>query len=267
MLNSSSNLKDNSPFDIPALTFHKVDSRWEWGATRVTPSQFKRIIVFLKDQGYQTITLSQAKDTDFQRPDKPIILTFDDAYESLFENAYPILLEHGFTASIFVITDFVGLLNTWDVNLGWLKFRHMSWDQIQEMSRSGIEFGSHTHRHPDLTRVSENRVRHELSLSKKILEDKLGSEIRFVAYPFGRFNSRIVDLSRDTGFHGACAFWNQGDDKKERFVFERKAYYLFDTIWNLKAKLGKSVLTKIESAKLRAFNFCSRGTSLVKPSR
>jgi peptidoglycan/xylan/chitin deacetylase (PgdA/CDA1 family) len=245
-------------FDIPILAFHKVDPRWEWGVTRVTPRQFTSVIRYLKTYGYETLTLTQALNPDYPLPEKPVILTFDDAYQSIYEYAFPILQDAGYTATIFVITEFVGLRNTWDVNLGWLYFQHLAWDAIRELSRAGFGFGSHTHRHPDLTRVGKDRI---------LLEDHLGLPVPIVSYPFGRYNREVIQLSREAGYRAACAFWNRFPGDEEQFVFERKAYYLFDGLWNLRAKLGHNLFTQFEAAKLRVINFCSHGTSLVKPSR
>lgn len=254
--------KDNP---VPILAFHKVDPRFEWGVTRVTPKQFRRIIKYLHDNGYKTVSLQDLTDTNRPLPQKPVVLTFDDSYESIYEYAYPVMQEFGYTGTVFIITDYIGALNRWDVNLGWLTFQHLNWDHIHEMKKHGFEFGSHTHRHPDLTRVSNDRIRHELMDSKKILEDRFGEAIRFVAFPFGRYNNQVVKIAKQAGYVRGCAFWNSLKND-ETFVFERMAYYLFDTIWNLKAKLGHSFWTQCEVAKLKAINFCSHGTSLVKPA-
>jgi peptidoglycan/xylan/chitin deacetylase (PgdA/CDA1 family) len=253
-------------YEIPILAFHKIDFRWEWGVTRVTPRQFASVVHYLKGHGYTTITLEQALNPLFQLPQKPVILTFDDAYQSIYDYAFPILEEAGYTATIFVITDFIGQKNTWDVNLGWLYFQHLSWDAILELSRAGFEFGSHTHRHPDLTRIGRKRILSELVTSKKIIEDRLGLSVPVISYPFGRYNREVLRLSREAGYCAGCAFWNRYPGE-EQFVFERKAYYLFDGLWNLNAKLGHNLLTRFEMAKLRVINFCSHGTSWVKPSK
>ncbi len=254
-------------FDIPILAFHKVDPRWEWGVTRVTPRQFASVVRFLKEHGYETLTLTQALNPEFPLPPKPVILTFDDAYQSICEYAFPILQDAGYTATIFIITDFVGQKNTWDVNLGWLYFQHLGWDAIQKLSNAGFGFGSHTHRHPDLTRVGKDRILSELVTSRKILEDHLGLPVPVVSYPFGRYDRDVLQLSREAGYRAGCAFWNRYPNDEEQFVFERKAYYLFDGLWNLRAKLGHTLLTRFETGKLRVINFCSHGTSLVKPSK
>jgi len=271
---NASEIKSNSPYaernsqrpHVPILAFHKVDPRFEWGVTRTTPQQFRRILNYLKTTGYQTVSLQDLSDPSHPLPAKPVVLTFDDSYESVYAHAYPAMMEFGFTGTIFIITDYIGALNRWDINLGWLTFRHLNWDQILEMKKNGIEFGSHTHRHPDLTRVSDERIERELEYSKKILEERLGEKVPFISFPFGRYNEKIVQKAKEIGYVHACAFWNSLKNSDESFVFERKAYYLFDTLWNLKAKLGCNFWTHCEVAKLRIINFCSHGTSLVKPA-
>jgi len=258
-----------NPFNrhIPTLTFHKVDSSFEWGVTRITPSQFKRILEFFIRERYVTVSLRQCFNPAYVLPLKPVVITFDDSYESIYTHAFPLMETYGFTATIFVITGYAGKFNTWDVNLGWRQFRHLSWDQIVQLKKAGFEIGSHTVHHPDLTRVHDHLLKGELENSKKQIEDKIGEGVHFISFPFGRYNTEVIEISKQVGYQHGCGFWIRTLEKrlKEEFVFERKAYYLFDGIWNLKAKLSNNLLTSIEDVKLRIVNFCSQGTSLVKP--
>ena len=109
----------------------------------------------------------------------------------------------------------------------------------------------------------------ELQRSKKTLEDKIGTEIHAVAYPFGRYDERIVDISLESGYKIGFGALHRKRCRsvKESFVFERKTCYLFDMLWNLKAKVEKTNWTAIENFKLRVVNFCSYGTSIVKTSQ
>ncbi len=258
-----------NPFNrhIPILTFHKVDPSFEWGVTRITPSQFKRILEFFIQEGFVTISLRQFFDPAYSLPLKPVVMTFDDSYESIYTHAFPLMEQYGFTATVFIITGYAGKINTWDVNLGWRRFRHLSWDHVVQLKKAGFEIGSHTVHHPDLTRMNGFLLKSELEKSKKQIEDKIGEAVHFISYPFGRYNTEVIEASKHAGYQHGCGFWVRSSEKrsKEAFVFERKAYYLFDGIWNLKAKLSNNPLTSIEDVKLRIVNFCSRGTSLVKP--
>jgi peptidoglycan/xylan/chitin deacetylase (PgdA/CDA1 family) len=258
--------RPTGPAGVPILTFHKVDRRFEWGVTRVTPGGFRKALSFLKNEGYQTVPLRSLCDPGFTPPAKPVVLTFDDSYESLHENALPVLQEFGFTGTIFVVTGFVGRLNEWDVNLGWIKFRHLGWSQIEALRKASFEIESHTVNHPDLTRTGDARLKSELGDSKKAIEDRLGARVRFLSFPFGRYDSRVLDAMRHCGYERGVGFWLANPSDKS-LVFERRAYYLFDGSWNLRAKLGHNAMTALEDVKLRCINFFSHGTALVKPHR
>lgn len=249
---------------IPILAFHKVDPHFEWGVTRATPNGFRRIIKYLHKEGYTGIGLDSLLHNKPDPGKKYIGITFDDSYESLYQYAFPILQEFGFSATIFAITNFIGKINTWDVNLGWLTFKHLNWQQMREMDKYGFSFGSHTVSHPDLTRITNKRIIHELNYSKQLLEEGFGKEIPYISYPFGRFNPKIVELSKEAGYKKGCAFFNKTGNVKETFVLERKAYYLIDSMFSLRAKLHNNVWSPFEDAKLRIINFCSHGTSIVK---
>ena len=234
--------------------------------TRVTPGQFQRILAFLKHEGYQTVPLSIIHNPPESLPPRPIVLTFDDSYESLYTFAFPVMEMYGFTGTIFVISDYVGQSNSWDVNLGWLRFQHLSWQQLSELSRAGFAIESHTAGHPDLTRIDAASIHRELDISKKTIEDKMGQPVQFVSFPFGRYNDTVIQVGRNCGYRNGCGFWIRRCDKKkqESFVLERKAYYLFDGLWNLRAKLGNHPLQWMEDAKLRIINYCSHGSALIK---
>lgn len=254
---------------VPILAFHKVDPSFEWGVTRVTPRKFRTVLDFLKKQEYSTISLRTCCDSASNLPPKPIVLTFDDSYESVYTYAFPVLKEYGFTGTIFVITAFVGKTNTWDVNLGGCRFRHLSWSRIREMHEAGFEIGSHTVHHPDLTRINDpGWLDFELEESKNAIEDNIGSEVRFISFPFGRFTKNIIKRCKSAGYSHGCGFILSKKMKKskERFVVERKPYYLFDRVRSLKAKLDMNGWIAAENMKLRIINTCSHASSLVKPA-
>jgi peptidoglycan/xylan/chitin deacetylase (PgdA/CDA1 family) len=175
--------------------------------------------------------------------------------------------EFGFIGTIFVITGYVGKLNKWDVNLGNIKFKHLDWKQIRELHKAGFEIESHTVHHADLTRIPLSIVQTELDISKKEIEDQINCEVKFISFPFGRYNANIVEISKSCGYIKGCGFLTGSEERKKSFVLERKAYYFFDGLWSLNAKLSNNIWSVFEDLKLRAINFCSYGTSLVKPTK
>ncbi|MCJ7576909.1 MAG: polysaccharide deacetylase family protein, partial [candidate division Zixibacteria bacterium] len=228
---------------IEILTYHKISDDFDWGITRQKVSQFERGIKFLHDLGYKAVPLEEIfKQTSgsINEGGQKVVITFDDGYENAYLNAFPILQKYGFTAFIFIITGFVGKPNSWDFNFGRKRKRHLSWKQIKEMSEFGLGFGSHTVNHPDLTKIDPacGGVEYELKKSKEVLEDKLGKEVIFLSYPFGRYNRFVQEEAQRLGYKRAYTLVpkSKEDGFQSRlwqdfqpFAVERTGIYLFDT--------------------------------------
>jgi peptidoglycan/xylan/chitin deacetylase (PgdA/CDA1 family) len=251
---------------VEILTYHKISDDFEWGITRQKVGQFEKGVKFLHDQGYKTVSLE-----DVFRPkqdfEKRVAITFDDGYEDVYSNAFPILQKYGFTAFVFIITGFVGKCNNWDFNLGRKRKKHLSWKQIKEMSEFGFDFGSHTVNHPDLTKIDPNWVEYELKKSKKVLEDKLGKEVNFLSYPFGRYNRFVQEEAERSGYKRAYTLCSKmKEDGFQPFAQKRWGIYLLDSPLTLKIKLNHSRLFWIEDLKGRIINKFASGTAILKGS-
>src|SRR6266852_4635033 len=141
----------------PVLCYHRVGGQLELGVTRVARSVFARQMTTLARAGWKTLTLDQFAErlqpgySALRIPHSAFLLTFDDGYASLAEHAYPLLADVGFTATTFLITDYVGRLNTWDVRYTWHRLAHLDWDTIGRWQAGGFDFASHTASHPRLT--------------------------------------------------------------------------------------------------------------------
>ncbi len=131
------------------------------------------------------------------------------------------------------------------------------------MKKYGHEFESHTVTHPDLTQVNLKRLKAELFLSKAILEDRLGKEINYLSFPFGKYNKQVLDFSQKAEYFKTVGVV-PGLFVKNPYVIERNTVYLFDTLWNVDLKLKNHFLSRFERLKLRVVNFCSYGTAVVK---
>jgi len=132
-----------------------------------------------------------------------LAITFDDGYRGLREHAFPVLEAHGLRATCFVITDYAGRLNRWDVAYGGRRFAHLAWRDMRAWQGRGIEFASHTATHPRLTRLSEIGVYEELDRSRRAIARELGVETPAASYPFGAAGEREERLARDAGYRGA----------------------------------------------------------------
>ena len=119
---------------------------------------------------------------------KSVALTFDDGYEDFYTTAYPILRQNDFTATIYIITAKVGTPN------------YMTWEQLQELVKAGIEVGAHTVNHIDLATASRAQQEFEIKQSKQILEEHLGIPVTAFCYPSGKYTATTEDLVRQAGF-------------------------------------------------------------------
>jgi peptidoglycan/xylan/chitin deacetylase (PgdA/CDA1 family) len=173
----------------------------------ITAELFERQMTWLSRAGYESVSLSRAVigSGDASLPARPVVITFDDGTLDFWEHARPVLERVGFTATLFVVSGYVGGRSSWDRDLGETARPLMSWDQIRQLHRQGFELGSHTHNHQPLTELSEEQARSELSRSRRALEHELGVAPQFLAYPRGCYDERHKRLAREAGYAGACA--------------------------------------------------------------
>jgi peptidoglycan/xylan/chitin deacetylase (PgdA/CDA1 family) len=153
----------------------------------VPPAMFTQQLAYLRRAGFETITLlelAQHLTHGAPLPEKPVILTFDDGYADNYTYAFPLLREYGYRATFFVLTDFVDQRRP----------AYMSWTQIEEMARTGMEFGSHTRDHTDLRRRSYDYLVWQLLGSKQTLEAHLGRPMQVFCYPSGKYDAGVAEV-------------------------------------------------------------------------
>ena len=187
-------LMHSSP-GVPVLNYHQVEQK-NGNPLTLWPDQFEAQMAYLAEEGYTPITIDEMMDAlenGAPLPEKPVIITFDDGYADNYEYAYPILKKYGFKATIFLIYDFT---NTYP--------NYLTWDQINEMKESGlIHFESHTMTHANLAELtSVDELRHEIADSHDLLSEKIGYDMHYIAYPGGRVNPEIEEITRAAGYRG-----------------------------------------------------------------
>jgi peptidoglycan/xylan/chitin deacetylase (PgdA/CDA1 family) len=210
---------------LPVLTFHAVDD--QASVISYPPRVFREGMAELDAQGYRTIGLAPAVAAVRQGgpfPDRAFVLTFDDGFQSVYTEAFPVLQRYGMSATVFLIAgpdDAGGRLPAFEGRA------MLSWPEIREMQQAGVEFGAHTLTHPDLTRLSADAVAREVTISKARIEDALGTRVSSFAYPFGRYDARARDLVREH-FSCACAdALGLVSARSDPYALERvDAYYL-----------------------------------------
>ena len=180
---------------VPVLNYHQVQEK-NGNPLTLWPDQFEAQMAYLADEGYTTITIDEMMESienGTPLPEKPVIITFDDGYADNYEYAYPILKKYGFKATIFLIYDFT---NTYP--------GYLTWEQIAEMRDSGlIRFESHTMTHANLAELhTMDELRHEIADSHDLLSEKIGYDMHYIAYPGGRVNPEIEQITRAAGYRG-----------------------------------------------------------------
>jgi peptidoglycan/xylan/chitin deacetylase (PgdA/CDA1 family) len=163
---------------------------------------------WLHEHSYQAIPLSRlvrCVRTEDQLPPRSIVITFDDGFASVFTRAYPILAEYGFSATVFLVSDYCGRRNDWPSQPTTVPYQSlMTWTQICEMDRDGIEFGAHSATHPMLDQLAVSDVEREILDSKAKIEDQVGHAIELFAYPYGRYNETVKRVV-SRAYTGACS--------------------------------------------------------------
>ena len=192
---------------LPVLCYHRIGGSLELGVTRVARSVFARQMTALAKAGWRTLTLAQFAqrfqpgNSALRIPHSAFLLTFDDGYASLAQHAYPVLADLGFTATTFLITDFVGRSNTWDMRYTWGRLHHLDWHAVEHWRARGFDFGSHTASHARLTWLDDARAADALGRAREALVQRLGASAgHAVAYPFGAADARVERLARSAGY-------------------------------------------------------------------
>ena len=173
---------------VPILMYHSIMDDDEQS---VSIQSFKKQMHLMKTMGYQTIKFNELKENN----EKKFIITFDDAYENVFINAFPILRKLGFNAVCFIVANKIGHYNDWDKNKNkFKKMKIMNFEQINEWLKNGFSIGSHTLDHIDLTKLNRNDKIDQIVNSKKYLNRLFNTEIDTFAFPFGSYDDETQNI-------------------------------------------------------------------------
>jgi peptidoglycan/xylan/chitin deacetylase (PgdA/CDA1 family) len=191
--------------DIPLiLMYHAVaDISYDPNMVAVSPQRFAAQLAWLarhRLRGVAVGTLVAAMRAGRARG--LVGITFDDGYTTVLANAVPELLRHGFTATVFVVSERVGGTNDWDDGTPWPL---LSRSQISELAAVGLEIGSHGATHTRLAGEPADRLAAEVGGSRESLGRLADAEIRGFAYPYGDMDAAARRAVHDAGYDYACA--------------------------------------------------------------
>lgn len=186
---------------VPILMYHRLgnlgteaselDLTWT-----VSPKNFQAQLAWLAGRGYQTI--SMAKLAGYLKrgepiPLNPVVISFDDGWEDSYSVAYPALKKQNLSGTFYVYTNAVG------------HSKSLSWAQIEEMAKGGMDIESHTVTHPHLRTISSDDLKRELVESKANIERHTGKRVTSLAYPFGEYDAAVVDAVKRAGYESAAS--------------------------------------------------------------
>ncbi len=187
---------------LVALCYHQFGDRREPGdpTYRLAPAGFQRQLDWLQRNHWTFVTVEQvaAHWTEGKPlPEKSVLLTFDDGFESIYTQAWPMMEKAGIPGALFLYTDFI----KWQGGA-------LKWDQLKKMGGKGMSFQSHSMSHPNLARLRDGmgdaklkaRLRSEMEGSRDFLRTKLGVSPVAMAYPYGVYNAWVLVATRDAGY-------------------------------------------------------------------
>lgn len=192
--------------DVPILMYHYVsplpadadDIRIN---LTVEPYLFRTHLEYLREAGYETISLNQlyeALNQGTPLPPKPIILTFDDGHIDHYQVVFPLLREFGFTGTFFIIT---GRADANDP-------AHLNWQQITEMANAGMSMEAHSKSHLDLRGRDRDFLIYEILGSMESLEAHTNKTVSMFAYPAGQYDDMTIEIADETGIEIAVTTQN-----------------------------------------------------------
>lgn len=215
---------------IPILLYHRLISREAVRAGRIADREpiyaayddvFEAQMRHLRDAGYVTLNLDEYLDVRAGRrpmPEKAVVITFDDGYESNFTLAFPAMRRYGHKAVIFVAPE--PDEHTRSIVRGIDGF--LSAAQMRELDADGVAIESHTLTHCILAELPDDAARHELVESKRRIGEMIGRDVRHLAIPRAGYSRRIYRLARDAGYQSICCN-NKGSSTawSDRFALPR----------------------------------------------
>ena len=187
---------------VPILLYHFVgrESLERDGASttryNVTAANFDAQLALLHRLGYQTVTVAEiaaALRGEGVLPSRPIAITFDDGWSEQYSVAFPLLQKYGMKATFYIPSSYP------------TGERYITWEQLEELRDAGMEIGSHTRKHVNLTAISAEDASYEISGSKSALEAKLDITVESISYPYGLYSGNTVALAQQAGYRAAVA--------------------------------------------------------------
>jgi peptidoglycan/xylan/chitin deacetylase (PgdA/CDA1 family) len=231
---------------VPVLAYHSISDNLfgyshPYYQINTSAEVFSQQMRWLRSAGYQTKDLGELcrePDGGCHAPQE-IVLTFDDGYRDFLTEAWPVMQQCGFSATVFLVTD--RIQNEPQRIEG---ADYLTWRDVRELHKEGVSFGSHTVSHADLRSLGPEQIDYELGYSKEVIEQKLGAPVRSFSYAFPfpeedeDFIRYLVDVLENHGYQNAVStVIGRARDERQQFFLPRLPINNWDDAQFLKAKL------------------------------
>ena len=232
---------------VPILMYHSVsdgpkETLHPYYRTVTNPAVFQSHMQHLSENGYTTLRASDVSEHlegGGSQIKKPVAITFDDGFRDFYTNAFPVLAQYGFTATMYLPTSYIA-----NESREFGRAGCMTWSEVRELQSRGIEFGSHTVTHPHLSTIERERVRFEIASSKETIEQEVGCAVTSFAYPFAfpetdrPFTASLRGMLQEAGYsNGVNTVIGTTDRKTDCFFRKRLPVNSCDNQKLLQAKL------------------------------
>ena len=184
---------------VPILVYHSIAPHHAGQTTDqreldVDPAVFHAQMSYIAQAKHPVISLSSLVDAIEGRvtlPPRAVVITFDDGWQSQYDDAFRVLKQHGFTATFFVYTSAIGNGPAF-----------MTWDELRELQQAGMTIGAHSRTHPEMTKKGVS-LANEVDGSRADIQKNLGTTPDLFAYPYGDWDERVASAVRAAGFRAA----------------------------------------------------------------
>lgn len=183
--------------EVPIILYHNIDGK---GVYSLPLEVLRKHFALFREEGIRVISIEELerrmiKGKKFNS--RVISITFDDGYYSMYSKLLPLAREFDYPVTLFVYLD----------NVYSRARSSITWENLRELEKNGISIQCHSITHPDLTAIrdgdsmeSRYRIYEEIYLAKRIMEMYMDKPVKYYAFPYGRYDLRLIELCRYAGY-------------------------------------------------------------------
>lgn len=232
---------------VVVLQYHHVSNSTP-AVTSIAPETFREHLQYLQDNNFNVIDITAAREAiekGEKLPEKAVVITFDDGYQNVYENAVEILEEFEMPYTVFVNPELMRKHSG----------HYMGWDELEDIQKNGATIANHGQTHAHLIRQKPDesdeewreRMHYDIVTAQNAIDENLGQQEKYFAYPYGEYNNELQALLEEWGFHafaqhsGPWSRWSE-DTAITRFP----ASGIYANLKTLKTKLNSKAMPVID---------------------